>query len=131
VADGQAERQEEGRLTADLDREAVIRTWTARRRILERTRNLGIVIFLVAVFGVDFLLPASLAEHGVAVRIVLILALAAVFIAVQVKYCRCPKCDQNPGPKGPRSGAPAHVRNSPRFDMENWEACLKCGADLR
>jgi hypothetical protein len=67
----------------------------------------------------------------VAVRIGLVLALVVVMIAVQVKYCRCPKCDQNPGPKGPRSGAPAHVRNSPRFDMENWETCLKCGAELR
>ena len=116
---------------AELDREAVIRTWTARRRILDRFRYLGIVIFLVAVFGVDFLLPASLADHGVAVRILVVLALVVFYVAVQVKYCRCPKCDQNPGPKGPRSGAPAHVRNSPRFDMENWEACDKCGIDLR
>ena len=131
MADGQAEQEEEGRLTAELDREAVIPTWTARRRVLERFRYLGIVTFLVAVFGVDFLLPSSLVEHGIAVRIVVILALVVVMIAVQVKYCRCPKCDQNPGPKGPRRGAPAHVRDSPRFDMENWEACLKCGADLR
>jgi len=116
---------------AELDREAVIRTWAARRRVLERFQYLGIVIFLVAVFGVDFLLPASLADHGVAVRIFVVLALIVVYVAVQAKYCRCPKCDQNPGPKGPRSGAPAHVRNSPRFDMENWETCLKCGAELR
>jgi hypothetical protein len=131
VADGQAQREEERRLTAEPDREAVIRTWGSRRRILERFQYLGIVIFLVAVFGVDFLLRGSLAEHGVAVRIVLVLALVVVLVAVQVKYCRCPKCDQNPGPKGPRSGAPAHVRNSPRFDRENWEACSKCGVELR
>ena len=113
------------------DRDAIIRTWAARRRILERFQYLGIVIFLVAVFGVDFLLPTSLADHSVAVRVILVLALIVVYVAVQVKYCRCPKCDQHPGPKGPRSGAPAHVRNSPRFDMKNWEACYKCGTDLR
>jgi hypothetical protein len=46
------------------DRDAIIRTWAARRRILERFQYLGIVIFLVAVFGVDFLLPTSLADHA-------------------------------------------------------------------
>jgi hypothetical protein len=113
------------------DRDTIVRTWAGRRRILQRFQYLGIVIFLVAVFGVDFLLPASLADHGVAVRILLVMALVVLYVAVQVKYCRCPKCDLNPGPKGPRSGAPAHVRNSPRFEMENWEACDKCGAELR
>ena len=132
MADGQAQREEEeGRLTPELDREAVIRTWAARRRVLERFQYLGIVIFLVAVFGVDFLLPASLADHGVAVRILVVLAVVVLYVVVLVKYCRCPKCDQHPGPKGPRIDAPAHVRQSRRFDMENWEACYKCGVELR
>jgi hypothetical protein len=80
---------------------------------------------------VDFLLPTSLADHGVAVRVILVLALVVLYVAVQVKYCRCPKCDQHPGPKGPRIDAPSHVGQSRRFDMENWEACYKCGTDLR
>ena len=132
MADGQAQREEEeGRLTPELDREAVIRTWAARRRVLERFQYLGIAIFLAIVLGTDFLLPHPLADQGVAVRIVLILALVVLSIAIQVKYCRCPKCDQHPGPKGPRIDARKRVRQSRAFDMENWEACYKCGVDLR
>jgi hypothetical protein len=88
-------------------------------------------VFLVGMLGMDFLLPKSLAEHSVAARILLVLLITVTYLVVLVRYCRCPKCDQHPGPKGPRIDAPRHVRQSARFDMENWEACYKCGTDLR
>jgi hypothetical protein len=88
-------------------------------------------VFLVGMLGMDFLLPKSLAEYSVAARILVGMLMTVTYLVVLVRYCRCPKYDQHPGPKGPRIDARRHVRQSAHFDMENWEACCKCGTDLR
>jgi hypothetical protein len=90
-----------------------------------------IAVFLVGMLGMDFLLPKSLAEHSVAARILLVLLITVTYLVVLVRYGRCPKCGRHPGPKGPRIDAPRHVRQSARFDMENWEAYYKCGTHLQ
>lgn len=118
-------------MTEATERETVIRTWAARRRTIERAQYAVSALFLVIVLGAGFLLPASLADDGVAARVILILVLAAGYLTVLVRYCRCPKCDQHPGPKTPRIHARTAVRQSARFDMENWESCAKCGVALR